>query len=189
MIRVVKTNSDIPTEIEQLYEEAFPSNERIDYSHLVDCVKANKADMLSLVKDEQFIGFAFVILPTDYAYICFCAVIPSMRNKGYGTELVRLLREFYVGRQLVVDIEKLDEQAPNYEQRYRRYMFYIRNGFNDTGYVLSDAMGDFWLLSTDGCLNSEHFSESYKIFSHNFINHVIWKKSHKGVKDIVNEIN
>ena len=177
-IQLSKVDPDIDrlSPIKQLYEEAFPPIERVDFSHLINCVKANKADLFQLMDDDRFIGFAFLILPATYAYLLFCAIIPSRRSCGYGTLMIKTLQKFYGTRRLVVDIETLNDNADNIQERYRRFAFYIRNGFKDTHYEMHDATGDFRILTVDGTLDLCNFQQSYQILPESFIDTTIVEK-------------
>ena len=41
-------------------------------------------------------------------------------------------------KEIVLDIEPLDENASNHEQREKRYHFYKKNGFKTTSYFIED---------------------------------------------------
>ena len=137
----IKENSPQAALAKKLYEEAFPRIERIDFSLLLACVKTSKAEFFAYSDSGTFVGFAFVLLPSKYAYLLFCATQAELRSRGYGAAVIKKLRRRYPDRILVLDIEPMSDTAANSEQRRRRYMFYYNNGFRDTG-----------LLKTAKCL-------------------------------------
>ena len=58
------------------------------------------------------------------------------------------LKEQYPGKAIVLNIELLDPDAENYDDRVRRLRFYEKNGFHDTGYNIDEVGGTFRILST-----------------------------------------
>jgi len=54
--------------------------------------------------------------------------MPHLRSHGYGQEIIEKLVEFYQ-RTMLLEVERLDEECDNLEQRQARMDFYIRNGF------------------------------------------------------------
>ena len=40
-------------------------------------------------------------------------------------------------------------EADNAEQRRRRFSFYERSGFRDTGYAVQDSTGEYWTLARE----------------------------------------
>ena len=47
------------------------------------------------------------------------------------------------------DIEPVIAEADNAEQRRRRFSFYERSGFRDTGYAVQDSTGEYWTLARE----------------------------------------
>lgn len=149
--------------VRALYQRSFPKIERVDFSLVLRCAATDRADLFAYTDGGEFVGFAFVLLPGDYAYLLFCATKPELRSRGYGSAILKKLRRRYPDRAIVLDIEPMSDSAPNSEQRYRRYMFYRNNGFSDTGYEMRDVTGEYRILTDRGDLDLDAFAESYDI--------------------------
>lgn len=46
------------------------------------------------------------------------------------------MKKQYAGYQIVLDMEAIDDEAENIEQRKARKSFYLCNGYHETGYYL-----------------------------------------------------
>ena len=160
---LITKNSPEAALAQRLYEASFPQIERIDFSLLLSCAENGRADFFAYSEKGQFVGFAFVLLPKRYAYLLFCAIEPEQRSRGLGACMIRKLRRRYPERTIVLDIEPLSDTAENSGQRRRRYMFYVNNGFRDTGYEMRDITGIYRILSSREGLDISAFTESYSL--------------------------
>ncbi len=149
--------------VKALYERSFPKIERVAFSLVLKCAASGRAELFAYTHGGEFVGFAFVLLPGEYAYLLFCATRPELRSRGYGSAILKKLRRRYPDRAIVLDIEPVSESAPNSEQRLRRYMFYRNNGFSDTGCEMRDVTGIYRILIDRGELDLGAFVESYDI--------------------------
>ena len=74
--------------------------------------------------------------------------------------MIKHLSEMSGNKEITLNIEPLDENADNYEQRVKRMEFYERNGFRDTGYHLLDVTGEYAILSTAYSFNVEDYKKA-----------------------------
>lgn len=131
----VEKDSAVDDFCRELYEETFDRRMRVPYADLHKVASSGKADFTAVFSEDLFIGFYYVYLHQDTAYLYYLAVTESMRGRGYGTDITDLIKDNYCPeRRIVVCIE-----APNVDDkfvsvRYRRLAFYSRNGFVDTLY-------------------------------------------------------
>ena len=172
---IVKENSPEASLTKALYEEAFPPIERIDYSLLGACIKNGKAALYAYRDKDEYVGFAFVLLPADYVYLLFCATRKDLRSRGYGSAIMKKLRRRYPGKAIVLDIEPLSDDADNSTERTRRYMFYKNNGFSDTGFEMRDDTGIYRILSDREGFDLNGFTESYRILPEIFVGTEIYR--------------
>ncbi len=117
-----------------LNAEAFPENERLRVEDMLAMAAHQETDFMAVYDDSAFVAFYLVFRGELSAYIYFFAVTADKRSLGYGSAILRHLREEYGAYQLVLDLEELDEAAENYRQRLTRKHFYLRNGCRETGY-------------------------------------------------------
>jgi len=122
------------TETQQLYaiyEEAFPEIERIPTLQLLDFVRGYGGTPWAVYDADELVGFTAVLRNDRHkiGYIWYLAVSATKRSHGYGSKILSALKRQYADCQLVLDMEQITPDAPNYEQRLRRLAFYQRNGF------------------------------------------------------------
>ncbi len=141
-----------------LQKRAFPKEEQYPFWVLRFMAMRSGVDYLAFYDEDLFCGLSYTSSTRDMMYVLYLAVNDAIRSKGYGTEILNFLKEKSQGKAIILNVEPLDEQAENYEQRKRRMEFYYRNGFHDTGFRMMDVTGEYSILST-----SEHFSiDDYK---------------------------
>ncbi len=93
-------------------------------------------DCLGMYDGESITGYAFLVcLGKDYL-LDYLAVLEKMRNKGVGSQMLRLLREYLPGASNIIIEAENPEYADDPREKAiqnRRIGFYLRNGCTDTG--------------------------------------------------------
>lgn len=119
----------------ELYDEAFDRRMRVPLKELEHVYKLNRADYVAVYDEDLFVGFYYVFRHEDVALIYYLAVVENMRNRGYGTEILDLIKErYYPKYKIALSIEAPLVDDKLVSSRYRRLAFYSRNGFIDTLY-------------------------------------------------------
>jgi hypothetical protein len=67
------------------------------------------------------------------------------------------LKEKNPDRSVILNVEPLDDEAENAEERIRRIRFYEKNGFFDTGYDIEEIGGTFRVLATEKEINMDEY--------------------------------
>lgn len=134
LISVNKTNA-MP-KIKKLYINAFPKFERLPFWLLVYKSKKKTSDFYAIYDDSQYVGFLFLTYYKDIVYVYYLAIDPSQQSKGYGSKILQYLGDVYKDKRLLLNIEKVDHSADNYEQRLKRKLFYEKNGFQNTEFEI-----------------------------------------------------
>lgn len=158
-IEQISTDSNFWNDINILAKEAFPPEEYLSPSKLVEMAKADNFDFLALLDEKKFVGFMVVQTYKDIAYLFFLAICSEYRSKGYGSKAIETLKEIYINKKQVVDLEMLDDLALNSKQREKRKLFYIRNGYKETGLFLSYLGVDYEVLCMDDEFEPKTFKE------------------------------
>ena len=147
--------------VERLNTEAFPEEERIPLSEFLRYTDNDDAHFFAFYNEEEFVGFAFAISNAKAFYVSFFAIMPHLRSHGYGQEIIEKLVEFYQ-RTMLLEVERLDEECDNLEQRQARMDFYKRNGFRTT-----NAFLEYEGLSFEILYLGHHFNEeAYRAIFH-----------------------
>lgn len=119
-------------EAETLYLSSFPENERASLEDVYKRIEMGGAEWLG-VYDGGLCGIAYVLYSDDVVYLLYIAIKESCRNQGLGSAAIRVLRERYAPRRMILNVEPPEEECDNREQRVRRIGFYERNGFVRSG--------------------------------------------------------
>ncbi|QRX63413.1 GNAT family N-acetyltransferase [Dysgonomonadaceae bacterium zrk40] len=110
-----------------LYEESFPVAERRKMEdHLLACTD-ERFFPLSAWDGGRLAGLLFFWEWKGYRYLEHLAVTPELRGQGYGSEMLRYLRDSE--QTIILEIDPLVN-----ELSVRRLQFYERAGFTLTPY-------------------------------------------------------
>lgn len=148
-------------ELEDLNNEAFPKEERVSIERMIDLSQTGISDLYGVYDENTFVGFFMTMTSATCVYLFYLAICSSLRSHGYGGRTLKLMDDLYQ-RQIVLDMEPLDDQAANYEQRLRRTKFYANHGYRSSGYHLFYWNQTFDLLCTRGPFLKDDFIEITK---------------------------
>lgn len=136
------SNSKYKDKIEKLYLKSFPKEERFSFEILDECSKEENSDLYAILDNEEFIGMCYVVNCDDAYYLMYLAVEPNLRNKNYGSKILKDLKEKYNTIFLSIDMP-IDKIC------IRRKSFYLRNGFYDTNKYYEDTGVWYEVLCTN----------------------------------------
>ena len=158
---VTKKSPWLP-QVKALYESAFPANERIPIKHLLD--NKIKREFWAFFDEETFCGFSNSISLGDITNIVYFAVMPELRSRGYGSQILQAIRRQHPDTRIVVDIEVEEDSkdAEELERRNRRREFYTRNGFDSSPVDYIWQGEHYRLLSAGGTVTEKEFRDFWK---------------------------
>lgn len=164
MLQFFDVTRDAPwfPQVKALYESAFPANERIPIKHLLD--DKIKREFWAFFDGDLFCGFSNSITHGSITNIVYFAVVPELRSRGYGSQILQAIRRQHPDTRIVVDIEVEEDSkdAEELERRNRRREFYQRNGF-DASPVDYVWQGEHYrLLSAGGTVTEKEFRDFWK---------------------------
>lgn len=147
----------------KIYENSFPENERIESTEYYNMLEAYSVDIYGIYEEEQLVGLLNIMTRPEnkIVYFWFFAIDEQHRNKGIGGEALDQLIELYPEYQLVLDMEPLDPNAENYDERLRRTRFYERHGFSLTGRCMTYFGNTFEIMCTKAPFREEDFRKMY----------------------------
>jgi len=157
-IAITKDFADIE-KVNLLASEAFPPEEYLAPSKLIEMAKDENFDFLALYDGDIFVGFMTVMRYKTLTYLFFLAIDSQNRSKGYGKRAIETIKSLYPNTTQVVDLEMLDDKAKNSAQRESRRKFYIKNGYKPVGEFLSYLGVDYEILCMDEKFDFELFKE------------------------------
>lgn len=117
----------------RIYESSFPPSERFDFSILRECNKESNVHLSCILQDDFPVGMQFTVeLPNDITYLMYFAIDEEYRNSGIGS---KALQNLVVSKDKVM----LCIERPVDELTEKRKVFYVRNGFFETGIIFEDT--------------------------------------------------
>lgn len=125
MLRFVNARNDKKklNEIKKLYDEAFPKEEQIPFWILRKASRTSTADLMQVYDDDLLVGFIHLVYFEDVVYLYYFAIEPDERGQGYGSKILQALRRRFSARRIILNIEVVDENCDNYEERKKRKEF------------------------------------------------------------------
>ena len=147
-----------------LYYSAFPKNELIDFNAFYS--PRFKSDVISIYDNNQFVGFAVILTKNNISNIMYFAIEPNLRGKGYGTQSLKQISEYYKNNKIILDVEDPFEcnNEREREKRLKRIYFYTRAGFKLTN-IKYEWGNEFYviMINKNADLSEKEFWEFWKL--------------------------
>ncbi|MDD7648456.1 GNAT family N-acetyltransferase [Cloacibacillus porcorum] len=156
-------------EIVDLMKSAFPPEERLPVWWLVLIAKTKDVHFYAFYDDDRFCGITYTIETENLIFLLYFAVSDRLRSNGYGSQIIDRLKDNSPEKEIILNVEKPDITADNFNQRVRRIVFYERNNFYVCNFILSISGIDYNVLSTKRNPNIKEFG---KIVSRYCIGHL-----------------
>ncbi|MDR0605236.1 MAG: GNAT family N-acetyltransferase [Bacteroidales bacterium] len=123
--RIISQDDDIGKEAIQIYETAFPIEEKRPIEKHIMLMRENPLfRFYAAMKDKEVIGMMVLWKLDGFTYIDYLAVSQDYRNKGYGKLIIKQLQQCC--HSLIV----LEVEMPDNDLARRRIRFYTQLGFN-----------------------------------------------------------
>ena len=142
-------------EIERLYRAAFPREERVPMDTLLEA--DGPYDFIACYDGAILCGFYSALTFGDITHILFLAVEEKLRDHGHGSQILAEIGKAYAGNRVILDVEMVDPEADNNEQREQRIAFYMRNGYHHSGISYGWRGVMYEILILDGTISEEEF--------------------------------
>lgn len=147
-------------QVRVLYRTAFPKEERIPWWLLLCNSRRSGIDLTAWLDGETLCGFTASVTVEQLHFLLFFAIEEPLRGCGYGSAILTQLRQTY--GEVVLNVEPLDPEATNYPQREKRFAFYEKNGFYDTGWFVWEIGGKFRVLGTKPQLDVPSYKKLFR---------------------------
>lgn len=150
--------------IKRLFLSAFPKEERPPIGLLYRRERQGKAHFYAIMEGETFVGLALMCGSKNIKTLMFFAIEESLRGKGYGGQVLQMLKEEYKNVPFFLCAEPLDEKANNAKERVNRLRFYAHNGFEEVGLIVREAGVDYTVLTPGYPLTYAQYKEAALAF-------------------------
>ena len=164
----IRKDKALRKKVKGLYREAFPPEERLPWWLLRLNATRRDIDLDAWLADESFCGMTASVTVEGMHFLLFFAVAQERRGSGFGSAILTQLRQNYAS--VTLNVEPLLPDAPNLQQRERRFSFYRRNGLYDTGWYVWEVGGKFRVLSTAPELDVPTYKKVFRKLSLGFWN-------------------
>lgn len=160
-MKLISNASEELKKTKALYYRAFPKNERRSFPELVEN-RFGGTEVFCFYNGETFVGMACLLNTSTISHIIYLAVDESLRGNGYGSKALELLHQSKTDKKIMVDIEALDEQAENAEQRKMRKKFYLRAGYEETPVKYKWRQENYEILSFGGQISETEYDDFWE---------------------------
>ena len=149
--------------IEELYLTAFPKIERKPFYLIIEKCNNGSMEIITIQNDNNdFLGFAIMILNDDMVLLDYFAIAPESRGKNVGSTALKLLFERYKNMRFILEIENTEIECDNFEERKRRKSFYIRNEMSVMPFKVNLIGVEMEVLTYDCEVTYEEYYSIYK---------------------------
>lgn len=143
--------------IQEIYEEAFPPEERAPFSWLTKPLARGDASLLVHEQDGRLAGFAYCVQSDKLLYLFYLAVHHDFRQSGIGSGMVQEVLAGNPDKTVFLARERLDEPCDNLEERCRRRDFYLKNGLVDVPMLIREGPCTFDVMTDGGSVQPEQY--------------------------------
>ena len=145
--------------LERINEEAIPENERNTLDDLFATGMDGNLEILGIYDQDEPVGFLVVRKYRRIRYLAYLAIRRDLRSRGIGGSAVRELIRRNPGCRTVVEFEAPDSDSAGNSLKVRRKHFYLRNGFNETGWFTSYDGTEFEIGCSGQTFDEKEFGE------------------------------
>lgn len=149
-------------EVKKLYLSAFPKEELIPLFFLKKTAKTGDADFFALYEGSLFVGLFYLVHRDGLMYVFFFAIHESLRGKGYGSKALGELQKQFSDYRMILAIEEITEDCPNYAQRVKRKAFYLANGFQESRIKITENGVCYDMLTFGGEVHLKEYTKLMK---------------------------
>jgi len=176
--QIVNTEEDYFLQAIQIYEEAFPANEKQSLDLIKNRILERKSKLVVGIINSEVVCMSLLweFDSLDFVLLDYMAVSKNHRNNNLGTQLFQYLSNIIRGinKYMIIEVEN-HLFGNNSIERKRRINFYIQNG----AYVLDNV--NYILPSLDGTSPTEMLLMISPKYKSNYINSEL-------VKDLISRL-
>lgn len=122
-------------DLKKLYRSAFPASEKKPFWLIRRKQRQGSSQILGLVdQEERLVGEIITLVWQDLLLVDYLAIMENSRSQGYGAQALKLLRERYPEKRLLLEIETPEIPCENLQERIRRKRFYESCGLSSMDY-------------------------------------------------------
>ena len=152
-------------EIKAIYYASFPKEEQMPFGLMLAMSCLWHTQFLAFYEGETLCGFVYMATQGRQSFIMFFAVEEKLRSKGYGSRILSEIQALYPQNKLIVSIEPCVECGEDITMRIKRKAFYLRNGYQETGYFMKLGGQEQEILIKNGLFDKRQFIRFFMLYS------------------------
>lgn len=156
--------------VRKIYKSSFPRSERFPFIILLLNIIRGNSSMNVLIDNNIIYGFIYYINYKEMSFILYLAINKNIRNKGYGSYLLKWLQNKKHNIDVYLNIDEINSIYKDNDVRIKRLNFYLNNNFYLTNYVSVEHSGNFNILTTNKEFNINEYIKLDKKISFWFFN-------------------
>lgn len=156
--------------IKEIYDSSFPKEERIPFWMMFLMSFTKTTDFLAFYDNDKLVGFSYMAKVNNILFIMFLAVDENMRSKGYGSNILNILKEKYSTAKVIMSIDKSD-----YTRKAKLVNFCLKNNFEYTGYLMKSGEKTQEIFISNGEFKKREFQLFFHTYSNATIVPKIWE--------------
>ena len=127
-------------------------------------------DFFAFYDNENFIGFTYMATLNNIVFIFFLAVNDNIRCKGYGSEILKTIKEKYINHKIIISINRAD-----YNKKLKLQNFLSKNDFSYTGYLMKSGDKEQDIMIANGDFNKRELQRFFHVYSNASMVPKIWE--------------
>lgn len=162
-------------DIKQIYFDAFPKEERMPFPMMIAMSYLWNTKFLSYYDGDTLCGLIYLATVGRQTFVMFFAVDKELRSCGYGSQILDSVQKAHPKNTIIISIEPCcDKSADDLEVRMRRKKFYLRNGYQETGYFMKLGATQE-IIVKNGVFSKTRFRIFFALYSFLSMYPKIWK--------------
>lgn len=131
IVEINKLDKNLLTQFEEVYNDAFPANERQPLRVILDRINHKKETLLAAFINVELVAFAllFELQYTEYYLLDYLAIKKDHRRKGLGGEMLNKVKDFSFekNRKVLMEVDHPGNLGKE-NQNLNRIRFYQKYG-------------------------------------------------------------
>ena len=180
-LRAQSVNRKNSKQVCKIYYDAFAKKDRMPFWMMRAMAKMKHTKLLAFYYGNELVGFVYMAVVYPLNFVMFLAVDVELRSQGYGGGMLNYIQAMYPDHKIIISIERCDDlAAENRTERLRRKEFYLRNGFQETGFLVELGSETQEVIVKNGAFDGEEFVSFFRKYSNGTMRPKLWRQEKQG---------
>lgn len=170
-------------QVEEVYKnwmkKDFPKDELKPLSMIKKSISKNQYDCYGFYNEDVLTGYAFLFHIEKLYLLDYFAIAENFRNRGYGSEFIKILQENIDSDLIICEAENPDyaKNDNDKDERQDRINFYTKNKFSCTSLTVKLFGVEYIILISkeEGAFVTEDIKNAYLKIYESFLPKILFK--------------